>query len=95
MQLSKAEMETIIRFDEAGIFATVYTYNAALKRKLGTLADSRDDIHKTEDDQHGGVTYEMPKKWIKIAPPRVLSEAQKQACREKLLLARSSAKSGQ
>ena len=29
------------------------------------------------DGLYGGMTFELPKKWVKIAPPRVLSEAQK------------------
>ncbi len=35
MHLTREERETIIRFDEAGEFATVYTYNSRLKKRLG------------------------------------------------------------
>ena len=30
----------------------------------------------------GGLTFELPKKWVKISPPRALSEAQKRVLDE-------------
>lgn len=78
MRLSNAERETIIRFDEAGPTATVYTYNAALKDHLRELCRTRPEQARRSDvNGWDGTTFEIPKKWIKITPPRVLSPAQR------------------
>lgn len=78
MTLTKVEQETIILFNEAESTASVYTHNAALQRLLLELCQSHPaQTKQTEDNWHDGLTFEIPKKWVKIAPPRVLSEAQK------------------
>ena len=69
MTLTKVEQETIVLFNEAEATASVYTHNAALQRILLELCQS----HPAQ----AGLTFEIPKKWVKIAPPRALSEAQK------------------
>lgn len=78
MSLSRYEQETVILFNEKEKTASIYTNNGALKRKLQGLCESRpEDIRRTKEDQHGGLTFELPKKWIRINASRVLSEAQK------------------
>ena len=78
MTLTKVEQETIVLFNEAEATASVYTHNAALQRILLELCQSHPaQASRTEDNRHGGLTFEIPKKWVKIAPPRALSEAQK------------------
>ena len=78
MTLTKVEQETIVLFNEAEATASVYTHNAALQRILLELCQSHPgQARRTEDNRHGGLTFEIPKKWVKIAPPRALSEAQK------------------
>ena len=79
MKLSNYEKETILLFNEAEQMASVFTYNDALKRQLAVLCNSYpEQVRKTEDNGFGGVTYELPKKWFRITPPRVLSAAQKE-----------------
>ena len=74
MTLTKVEQETIVLFNEAEATASVYTHNAALQRILLELCQSHPaQASRTEDNRHGGLTFEIPK----IAPPRALSEAQK------------------
>lgn len=80
MKLSNYEKETILLFNEEGQAASVFTYNDALKRQLASLCKSHPgQVRRTEDNGCGGLTYELPKKWLKITPPRVLSAAQKEA----------------
>lgn len=80
MKLSNYEKETILLFNEEGQAASVFTYNDALKRQLAALCKSHPgQVCRTEDNGCGGLTYELPKKWLKITPPRVLSAAQKEA----------------
>ena len=78
MSLSRVEQETIIRFDEAEATASVYTYNGALKRKLSGLCATRPtEARQIKDDGRGGLTFEVPKRWIKINASRILTEEQK------------------
>lgn len=79
MKLTNFEKETIILFNEAERMASVYTCNAAMKKQLGALCESRPgQIQRTADNGCGGLTFLLPKKWIRISPPRILSEAQKE-----------------
>ena len=79
MKLSNYEKETIFLSNESEQTASVFTYNAALKRQLGALCGSHpDQVRRTADNGYGGQTFELPKKWIKISPPRVLSPAQRE-----------------
>lgn len=83
MALLKVEQETIILFNEAETTASVYTHNAALQRVLLELCQTHPaQVRQTEDNRCGGLTFELPKKWVKISPPRALSEAQKRVLDE-------------
>lgn len=78
MGLSNYERETVILFNEADREAGIFTYNEALKKQLGALCESHPgQVRRTEDNGCGGLTFALPKKWLKITPPRILSEAQK------------------
>lgn len=78
-RLTKLEQETIILFNEGEAAASVYTHNAALQRILLELCRTHPaQAHQTEKNRQGVLTFEIPKKWVKISPPRALSEAQKQ-----------------
>ena len=66
MSLLKVEQETIILFNEAETTASVYTHNATLQRVLLELCQTHPaQVRQTEDNRHGGLTYELPKKWVK------------------------------
>ncbi len=78
MQLTNIEKETIINFNEAERTASVYTHNEALKARLLKLCQTHpEQVRQTAVNQWGGLTFELPKKWLKVAPPRVLSPAQR------------------
>ena len=79
MKLSRIEQETIINFNEAEGTASVYTHNSALKERLWGLCNSYpQQVRQTADNGRGGLTFELPKKWLKVTPPRVLSPAQRE-----------------
>ena len=91
MNLTRYEQETIVNYNEEEKTASIYTHNAALRRRLDELARIRPDdckIGRTSRDGQAA-EYSIPKSWIKVKPPRVASEAQKEALRK----ARSSLKS--
>ena len=79
MSLSLYEQETIITFNEEEGTAGIYTHNKALHRKLEKLVRDRPKDCRLIRMSHDGraTDYMIPKSWIKIAPQRVASEAQK------------------
>ena len=84
-RLKKVEQETIVNFNEQESRADVYTYNPAWIRKLRQLsAQFPKDVKIERPEKHGGYTYSVPKSWIKLHAPRVYSEEQKKAMRERL-----------
>lgn len=80
MNIPKEERETIITYNEAEPVASVYTMNGALIRKLEGLTESRpDEARRVKNHPDGAQEYEVPKKWIRVQPPRVLTDEQKVA----------------
>lgn len=78
MYIPLEERETIITFNEKEPTASVYTMNGALIRKLEGMAQSRaDDARRIKTYPDGAQEYEVPKKWVKVQPPRVYSEEQR------------------
>ncbi|MCC8099762.1 MAG: hypothetical protein LIO78_06835 [Clostridiales bacterium] len=81
MHLSKEERETIICYNEAGEAASVYTHNAALRRKLEKLAQERPAECWLEKTSHDGqaVDYIVPKQWVKVNAGRLWTAEQRAA----------------
>ena len=78
MRLTNIEKETVINFNEAERTASVYTHNEALKRQLLELCRTHpEQVRQTAANGWGGLTFELPKKWLRVTPPRVLSPAQR------------------
>lgn len=81
MELSRYEMETVINFNEAETTADIYTHNRALRQKLETWALNRPVECRLVRTSHNGkaVEYIVPKAWLRVKPPRAMSDAQKAA----------------
>ena len=83
MTIQLFERETTILWsDESKTKATIETPNVALQRKL----ESRGLVGKVKHEFEG-VTYkeyQVPKAWVKITPPRKMSEEQKKSAGERL-----------
>ena len=78
MKLTNVEKETIVSFSEAGRTANIYTHNEPLKRQLLELCQTHpEQVRQTAANSWGGLTFELPKKWLRVKPPRVLSPAQR------------------
>ncbi len=78
MKLTNVEKETVINFNEAERMASIYTHNEALKRQLLELCQTHpEQVRQTAANTWGGLTFELPKKWLRVTPPRVLTPAQK------------------
>ena len=67
MKLTKYEKETIILFNEAEDTASIYTYNAGLKKRLAAFSRKYPDLfHLEKSSDLGGVTYLMDKSRLSI-----------------------------
>lgn len=83
MQLSRYERETIILFNEAESTASVFTCNKILLKQIQMLCEKYPTlVHQDKNKGTGGLSYTLPKKWVKIVPPQVRSEAQKRVLAE-------------
>lgn len=60
--LSKKQKTTSIYFDEASPIIEVQTHNTDLKNKLTAYAAKYPELcRQTDDDEHGGLTFEIQK----------------------------------
>lgn len=71
-KLSKYEKETIILFNEGEDTASIYTYNAGLKRRLAAFSRKYPDLCRLERTHtQGGVSYILDKSRlsVRLQPP--------------------------
>ena len=74
MSISRIEQETVILFNEDEATASVQTYNGTLKRKLAALCESYpEQAQHTRTDEHGGMYFTIPKRWVRVNAGRMLS----------------------
>lgn len=85
MRIPKAELETIIRYDEAEPTASVYTTNAKLLAQLNAMALEFPDVVKLESINPDGIAreYTLPKKLIAIRKPVRMTAEQRAALAER------------
>ena len=76
MGLTRLETETVINFNDAESTAYISTRQQTIKTKMRKLGVEPD--HKQADYE----CYEVPKRWIKISPPRRVSEKQREHARQ-------------
>ena len=68
-KLSKYEKETIINWNEAENLASVYTFNASLKRRLADFSRKYPLLCRLErSTPEGSVTYVLDKSRLSIRP---------------------------
>lgn len=69
MKLSKYEKETIINWNEAESIASIYTFNADLKRRLAEFSRKYPQLCRLErSTTEGSVTYVIEKSWLAVCP---------------------------
>ena len=78
-ELSRHEMETVINFNAEEKTAIVYTRDKSILRKIDALCARFPDTFKVIAEDSISRTYSVPKRLVKVAAPRVMSEAQKEA----------------
>lgn len=88
--LSKKQKTTAIFFDEDGDITEVMTHNTDLKNRLQKYASKYPDLCKqTDDNEQGGLTFEIQKKRLSIKLTAPYSEERRRAASE---LAKKNAK---
>lgn len=91
-RLTKDERETILSYNEADGYWTIYTGVQSHIRKFDKLNYLITDIDYYPDGEVAGKFYQVPKNAISFKDPtkkRNISEEQKQALRERALAARA------
>ena len=71
------EKETVINFNTAEQNASCYTLNTHKRQMLLNLAEEYPDDVKIISKRDDMVEVTFPKKWVKIRPPRKLTEEQR------------------
>ena len=84
MKLSKYEQETIINFNVAESDAVVFTRDKAVIRKLDALVTEFPEVYKCIGETDIDKTYSMPKQYVSYRKPRKISDAQREAAKERM-----------
>ena len=81
--LSKKQKTTAIFFDEEGNITEVMTHNTDLKNRLRKYASQHPNLCKqTDDNEQGGLTFEIQKKRLSIKLTAPYSEERRRAASE-------------
>lgn len=86
MNLSRYEQETVINYNNEESFASVYTRDPVIIRKLDKLCDKYPDAYKLVCEDDISKTYEFSKKLVRFGAPvtRIYTEEEKERLREQL-----------
>lgn len=90
-ELTRAEQETIITWNNEDKNAEVYTFDQVLIRKIEKLVE-KGLCANGETMASGARVYNVPKRTVKVIFPRVLTEEQKEKQRARLAVARTKQK---
>ena len=81
--LTKRQKTTCIYFDEAGKTVEIQTHNTALKNRLTQYAAVCPDLcRQTDDDEQGGLTFEIDRRRFAVRLTALYSDERRQAASE-------------
>lgn len=81
--LTKKQKTTVIYFDEHSCMIEVQTHNTALKKRLSAFAAKYPECcRQTDDDEQGGLTFEIEKGRLSFRLTAPYSEERKRAASE-------------
>ena len=82
-KLTKYEKETIILFNEGEDTASIYTFNAGLKKRLALFTKKYPDLCRQEKaHEQGGVSYVLDKSRLSIRLQPPMSEERRRKASE-------------
>lgn len=82
--LTKEEKETYINTTEADKTASIYSNSTHWIQRMKKLMEQYPDKVKLEYEDANGASFIFPKSWMKVRPPREVSEEQRLAAAERL-----------
>ena len=77
--MKKIEIETVISFNDEENFAQISTRQKRIKTRMAKIGV--EPHHKQADYE----CFRVPKSWIRIRPPRKVSDSQREEARKRLL----------
>jgi len=81
--LTKKQKTTVIYFDEYGGMIEVQTHNTDLKKRLMAFAAKYPQCcHQTDDDEQGGLTFEIEKERLSFRLTAPYSEERRRGASE-------------
>lgn len=82
-KLTKYEKETIVLFNEGEDTASIYTYNAGLRKRLANFSKKYPDLCRLEkSSDQGGVSYVLDKSRLSIRLQPPMSEERRKKASE-------------
>ena len=82
-KLTKYEKETIVLFNEGEDTASIFTYNAGLRRRLENFSKKYPDLCRLEKScEQGGVSYVLEKSRLSIRLQPPMSEERRKKASE-------------
>ena len=82
-KLTRYEKETIVLFNEGEDTASIFTYNAGLRRRLENFSKKYPDLCRLEKScEQGGVSYVLEKSRLSIRLQPPMSEERRQKASE-------------
>ena len=82
-KLTKYEKETIVLFNEGENTASIYTYNAGLRKRLANFSKKYPDLCRLEKScDQGGVSYVLDKSRLSIRLQPPMSEERRKKASE-------------
>ena len=82
-KLTKYEKETIVLFNEGEDTASIFTYNAGLRRRLENFSKKYPDLCRLEKScEQGGVSYVLDKSRLSIRLQPPMSEERRRKASE-------------
>ena len=81
--LTKRQKTTCIYFDEASKTVEIQTHNTALKKRLTQYAAEHPDLcRQTDDDEQGGLTFEIDRRRFAVRLTAPYSDERRQEASE-------------
>jgi hypothetical protein len=84
MNITRLEQETIVNFNAAEDIASIYTADPVYMRKLDKLCEREPMSYKLVKQDKDGKWYEMPKRLVRFATTRIMTDEQKEAAAERM-----------
>ena len=82
-RLTKRQKTTCIYFDESSKTVEIQTHNTALKKRLARYAAKHTDLcRQTDDDEQGGLTFEIDRRRFAVRLTVPYSDTRRQAASE-------------